>query len=62
MSGIIAGAAALVGAALGWPGALAVALLTIIALAIGSSRPPWASCAVAMVAVVLGAWRAGPQA
>jgi competence protein ComEC len=62
MSGIIAGAAALVGAALGWPGALAVALLTIIALTIGSSRPAWASCAVAMVAVVLGAWRAGPQA
>jgi competence protein ComEC len=62
MTGIIAGTAALVGAAFGWSGALVFALLTVLALAIWSSRPPWANCAVAMVAVVLGAWRAGTQA
>ena len=56
MTGIVAGTAALVGAAFGWSGALVVALLTVLALAIWSSRPPWANCAVAMVAVVLGAW------
>ncbi len=62
MTGIIAGTAALVGAALGWSGALIVALLVMLALALWSSRPPWVNCAVAMVAVVLGAWRAGTQA
>ena len=62
MTGIIAGTAALVGAAFGWSGALVFALLTVLALAIWSSRPPWANCAVAMVAVVLGAWRRGTQA
>ncbi len=62
MTGIIAGTAALVGAALGWSGALVVALLVVLALALWSSRPPWVNCAVAMVAVVLGAWRAGTQA
>ena len=58
MTGIIAGTAALVGVAFGWWGAVIVALVTVLALAIGSSRLPWANCAVAMVAVVLGAWRA----
>jgi competence protein ComEC len=58
MTGIVAGAAALVGVALGWWGALIIALLILLALAAGRSRPPWANCAVAMVAVVLGAWRA----
>jgi competence protein ComEC len=57
MTGIVAGTAALVGVAFGWRGALIVALLTLLALAIGRSRPPWANCAVAMIAVVLGAWR-----
>jgi competence protein ComEC len=35
-----------------------VALLAILALAIRSNRAPWAVCAVAVAAVVLGAWRA----
>jgi competence protein ComEC len=62
MTGIVAGTAAIVGVALGWWGALIVALISVIALAIGSSRPPWAIYAVGIVAVVLGAWRADTQA
>jgi competence protein ComEC len=58
MTGIVAGTAALVGAALGWWGAVMIALLAVLALAIGSNRAPWAVCAVALAAVVLGAWRA----
>ncbi len=58
MTGIIAGTAALLGTALGWWGALIVTLLAVFALSIGRTRPPWAICAVAMMAVVLGAWRA----
>jgi competence protein ComEC len=58
MTGIVAGTAALLGSALGWWGALIVALLTVFALSIARTRPPWAICAVAMIAVVLGAWRA----
>src|SRR5215210_2622205 len=62
MTGIVAGTAALVGVAFGWWGALIVALLAVLALATGSSRPPWTNCAVAIVAVVLGAWRAETHA
>jgi competence protein ComEC len=62
MIGIVTGTAALVGATLGWWGAVIVALLTLLALAIGRTRPPWANCAVAIVAVVLGAWRAETEA
>jgi hypothetical protein len=62
MIGIVTGTAALVGATLGWWGAVIVALLTLLALAIGRTRPPWANCAVAIVAVVLGAWRAETDA
>jgi competence protein ComEC len=65
MTGIVAGTAVLLGSALGWWGAAIVALLAITACAIGWIRPPWAICAVAMIAVVLGAWRAetrGPLA
>src|SRR5215216_965436 len=58
MTGIVAGTAALIGVAFGWWGAAIVALLAVFALALGSSRPRWTVCAVAMVAVVLGAWRA----
>ena len=58
MTGIVAGAAALIGVASGWWGAAIVALLAVILLAVGPSRPRWAICAVAIAAVVLGAWRA----
>jgi competence protein ComEC len=59
MTGIVAGTAVLIGAAFGWWGVTIVALFAVLALVIRSSRPSWAICAVAMVAVVLGAWRAG---
>jgi competence protein ComEC len=62
MTGIVAGTAAIVGVALGWWGVLIVVLLTVLAFAVGSSRPPWASGAVAMIAVVVGAWRAESHA
>jgi competence protein ComEC len=62
MTGIVAGTAALAGVAFGWWGVLIVALLAVLALAIGSSRPRWVICAIAMVAVVLGAWRAETDA
>ena len=62
MTGIVAGSAAIVGVAFGWRGVLVVALLAVIALALGSSRPPRAICAVAMIAVVVGAWRAESHA
>ncbi len=58
MTGIVAGAAALIGVASGWWGAAIVVLLAVILLAVGPSRPHWAICAVAIAAVVLGAWRA----
>src|SRR5688572_26153490 len=58
MTGIVAGSAALIGVASGWWGAAIVALLAVILLAVGPSRPRWAICAVAIAAVVLGAWRA----
>src|SRR5687768_15431784 len=58
MTGIVAGTAVLLGSALGWWGAAVIALLALSALAIRSTRPPWVICAVAMIAVVLGAWRA----
>ena len=58
MTGIVAGTAALVGVALGWWGILIVALLAVLAIAIGSTRPRWEICAIAMFAVALGAWRA----
>jgi competence protein ComEC len=58
MTGIVAGTAALTGAAFGWWGATIVALLSVLALAIRSSRSRWAICAVATVAAVLGAGRA----
>ena len=62
MTGIVAGTAALIGAALGWWGAAIVALLAVLALALRSGRPPWAVCAVAVVAVILGAGRAETRA
>jgi competence protein ComEC len=62
MTGIVVGTAALVGVALGWWGILIVAFLVVLAIAIGSSRPRWEICAIAMVAVVLGAWRAETDA
>ena len=65
MTGIAAGTGALLGTALGWWGAVIAALLALSALAIGWARPPWTVCAIAMIAVVLGAWRAetrGPLA
>ena len=62
MTGIIAGTAVIVGVALGWWGALIVALLTILALALGSSRPRRTIGVVAMVAVVVGALRAETHA
>jgi hypothetical protein len=55
MTGIVAGTATLVGVALVWWGILIVALLAVLAIAIGSTRPRWEICAIAMVAVVLGA-------
>jgi amino acid transporter len=55
MTGIIAGTAALLGVAFGWWGALIVALVTVLVLAMRSSRLPWADGAVAIVVVVLGA-------
>src|SRR5688500_15411721 len=58
MTGIVAGAAALIGVASGWWGAAIVALLAVMLLAVGPRRPRWAICAVAIAAVVLGAWRA----
>ena len=58
MTGIVAGAGALLGTAFGWWGAVIVALLAVFALSIGWTRPPWTVSAVAMIAVVLGAWRA----
>ena len=58
MTGIVAGTSALVGAALGWWGAAVILLLVALTLAVRSSRAPWAVCAVAVVAVSLGAWRA----
>jgi competence protein ComEC len=58
MTGIVAGAAALIGVASGWWGVAIVALLAVILLAVEPSRLGWAICAVAMAAVVLGAWRA----
>src|SRR5829696_10063124 len=58
MTGIAAGAAALIGVALGRWGVVIIALLTVAMLAIRPSRPRWALCAVALAAVVLGAWRA----
>ena len=58
MTGIVAGAAALIGVALGWWGAVIVTLLAVIFLAVGPNRPSWAMCVVALAAVVVGAWRA----
>ncbi len=58
MTGMVAGAAALIGVAIGWWGAVFVALLAAVMLAVGQNRPRWSICAVALVAVVLGAWRA----
>ena len=57
MTGMAAGSATLVGAALGWWGAVIVALLAVLALALRSSRVSWAVCAVAVAAAALGAWR-----
>jgi competence protein ComEC len=57
MTGIAAGSAALLGTALGWWGAVIMALLSILALTFRSSRVPWFVCAVAVVAGLLGAWR-----
>lgn len=57
MTGIAAGSAALLGTALGWWGAVIIALLAVLALTVRSSRVPWAVCAVAVAAAVLGAWR-----
>ena len=62
MTGIVVGTAALVGVALGWWGILIVSFLVVLVIAIGSSRPRWEICAIAMVAVVLGAWRAETDA
>jgi competence protein ComEC len=61
MTGIVAGSAAMMGAAIGWWGAVIVTLLVVVMLALRPSRPPWAICAVALAAVVLGAWRAETQ-
>ena len=47
MTGIVAGSAALIGVALGWWGAVIVALLAVAFLAIGPNRPRWAICVVA---------------
>jgi competence protein ComEC len=58
MTGIVAGTAALIGAALGWWGAVVVVLLAVLMLAISSRRLPWAVCAIAVVAVIVAAWRA----
>ncbi|MCD6033715.1 MAG: ComEC/Rec2-related protein, partial [Thermomicrobiales bacterium] len=58
MTGIAAGTAALTGTALGWWGAVLVSLLAVLALATLPRRAPRAVCAVAVAAVVLGAWRA----
>ncbi|HEX2282482.1 MAG TPA: hypothetical protein VHG52_12055, partial [Thermomicrobiales bacterium] len=58
MTGIMAGAAALIGAAIGWWGVAIVALLIVVALAVTPNRSRWAIYAVALVAVVISAWRA----
>jgi competence protein ComEC len=58
MTGIIAGAAALIGAAIGWWGVAIVALLMVVVLAVAPSRSRWPVYAVGLAAVVLGAWRA----
>ena len=58
MTGIVAGSAALIGVALGWWGAVIVALLAVALLAVRPDRPRRAICVVALAAVVLGAWRA----
>jgi competence protein ComEC len=58
MTGIVAGSAALIGAATGWWGAVVVALLAVVMAAVAPKRPCWAICAVALAAVFLGAWRA----
>src|SRR5215204_1276264 len=58
MTGIVAGTAALIGAAIGWWGVLAVVLLAALTLCVRSGRQSWAVCAVAVAAVVLAAWRA----
>jgi competence protein ComEC len=58
MTGIVAGSAALIGAAIGWRGAMIVALLAVVMLAVAPMRPRWAICAVALAAVIVGAWRA----
>ena len=58
MTGIVAGGAALTGVALGWWGAVIIGLLTFAMPAIWARRPRWTLCAIALAAVVLGAWRA----
>lgn len=58
MTGIVAGAATLIGSAIGWWGAAIVALLIVVVLALTPNRSRWAIYAVALAAVVLGAWRA----
>jgi competence protein ComEC len=58
MTGIVAGSATLIGAAIGWRGAMIVVLLAVVMLAVSPMRPRWTICAVALAAVIVGAWRA----
>lgn len=58
MTGIVAGAAALIGVASGWWGAAIIAVLVVVLPVLGPNRPRWTICAVAIAAAILGAWRA----
>ena len=53
MTGIVAGSAALMGAATGWWGAVVVALLAVVAAAAAPQRPCWAIYAVAELKPIL---------
>src|SRR5688500_13911013 len=58
MTGIAAGIAASVGVAFGWWGAAVVAISAGVMFLVARSGSAMAACAVAVVAALLGAWRA----